>query len=56
MPKRLAGTAGPVLAMNMEAGLKNALASIKALSETDFKGLSNQDEINADLLEFLKSV
>jgi non-heme chloroperoxidase len=51
---------------SMEGGLKNAFASIKAFSETDFKArrkftirvdlmvseLPNQDEINADLLEF----
>src|SRR5260370_31726506 len=68
--ERLAGNAGPVLAMEMEGGLKNAFASIKAFSETDFKarrkftirvdlmvsGLPNQDEINADLLQFFKSV
>jgi hypothetical protein len=34
---RLAGNAGPVLAIGMEGRLKNTFASIKAFSETDFK-------------------
>ena len=45
---------------SMQGGLKNVYDSVKAFSETDFhedlKPATHPDQVNADLLKFLKSV